>query len=126
MHDSHGKICPKYPSSVGEYCYNMHNAVSERTVWLCNKDVGFSGKKCLCYFKNLSKIKEIKVLLMEKSTSIIPKLLLQLSLVMQRNLQLVIHATGSFDIALKDTIPSHPFYNITATQLWLIIFPFTI
>lgn len=43
MDDSHGKICPKYSSSVGEYCYNMHNAVSERTVWLCNKDVGFSG-----------------------------------------------------------------------------------
>lgn len=63
---------------------------------------------------------------MEKSTSIIPKLLLQLSLVMQRNLQLVIHATGSFDIALKDTIPSHPFYNIAATQLRLIIFAFTI
>lgn len=50
MDDSHGKICSKCSSSVGEYCYNMHNVVLERTVWLCNKAVGFSGKKNLRYF----------------------------------------------------------------------------
>lgn len=44
---------------------------------------------------------------MEKCTSIIPKLLLQLSLVMQRNLQLVIHATGSFDSLLERSNPIH-------------------
>lgn len=88
----------------------MHNVVSERTVWLCNKDVGFNGfngKKCLCYFKKPVKVPEIKLLLMEKCTRVIPKLLLQLSLVMQRNLQLVIPATGSLDSLLERYSPIH-------------------
>lgn len=53
------------------------------------------------------KVPEIKLSLMEKYSIIIPKLLLQLGLVMQRNPQLVIHATESFDSLLERYHPIH-------------------
>lgn len=44
---------------------------------------------------------------MEKYSIIIPKLLLRLGLVMQRNPWLVIHATESFDSLLERYHPIH-------------------
>lgn len=70
-------------------------------------------------------VPQIKLYLMEKNSTVIPKLLLRLGLVIQRNPQLVIHATEPFDSLHAR---HHPIHIIT---LWehnhgVIIFPFTI